>query len=273
MGLWLLAILFAGGSLLLFSEQRRMPDGRLHVSFLDVGQGDSALIVTPSGKQIVIDGGPDFRTLEQIGERMPFFDRTIELLVLSHPNLDHLAALPEVLRRYRVRRFLLTGVRFDLPRYAMMLDVLKRQGIPIVLADPRQDIDFGDRVLLDIIWPPASALTENQRDINDTSIVLRVLYGEESILFTGDIEESAERAILVSGADIRAKILKVAHHGSRTGTSTGFLLAVRPKIAVISVGAKNTYGHPRKEILERLETFGAKILRTDIKGTIAMVFE
>lgn len=267
-----LVIVFIGLALLLLRELRLRPDGRLHAYFLDVGQGDSILLVTPSGKQILVDGGPDLKTLEHLGRLLPFFDRSLDLVVMTHPNLDHLAVFPEVLRRYHVDRFLLTGIAFDLPRYDAILAELKELRTQRSFADPATNIDMGDGVILDIIWPPRDVFGHKFSEINDVAVVLRVVHASGSILLTGDIEEKAEEAILKTGAGIRSTVLKVAHHGSKTSSSTGFLLAVMPSLAVISLGAENTYGHPHAVTLDRLKTLNIPVRRTDLEGTVEITF-
>lgn len=258
-----LALLFLG-----IHELHRLPDGKLHVLFLDVGQGDCVFIRTPSGKQIVIDGGRDDLAIRRIGEQMPFFDRSIDLLILSHPDLDHIFAFPDILRRYSVDRILLTGVQHDLPLYREFLELIKAQKIPLWIADPAKDIDLGDGVTLDILWPRPGLLGKSVKKTNNTSIMLRVLYRSGSVLFTGDGEVSEEQDVLASGADLRADVLKVGHHGSKTSSSTGFLLAVAPKLAVISTAKKSLYGHPHKMILDRFRALGIAVRVTGWEGDI-----
>src|SRR3989344_7954808 len=147
-------------SLLLLREISLLPDGTLHMHVLDVGQGDAILFVTPSGKQILVDGGPDLSALEHLGSFLPFFDRTIELLVLIHPDLDHITALPEVAARYRIERILLSGAAGSSGRYEMLLAVLQDSGTKVMLADPLRDIDLGDGVMLDVVWPSVHHLSQ-----------------------------------------------------------------------------------------------------------------
>jgi len=256
--------------LLVHSELSLQPDGKLHVYFLDVGQGDSILLVSPSGKQILIDGGSNMSALEHLGKYMPFFDRTIELLVLSHPDSDHITALPEILQRYHVEQILLTGIQHGAGRYQALLHHLAEQGTRVIFSDPSQDIDIGDGLVLDVIWPPASVFGTHPKKANDTSIVIRALFGKESILLTGDIEEKAEKAILASGVDVHSTILKSPHHGSKSSSSTGFLLAVRPQLAIISVGKDNSFGHPHQEVLDRYAQMGITVRNTIEEGTISL---
>ena len=267
-----ITFLLMGAAGLLMREIALQPDGRLHAHVLSIGQGDSIFLVSPSGAQILIDGGVDLSPLEEIGKRMPFFDRTIELVVLTHPNTDHMTVFPELLKRYTVKQVLLSGVQFDLGLYEAMLEEIDRAGIPVILADPAKDIVFDDGLILDIIWPPRTAFGSKPKESNDASIVMRAMFGTGSILLTGDIEEPAESAILASGADVRSTVLKVAHHGSRTSSSTGFLLAVDPQLAVMSLGAGNSYGHPHQEVLDRFRHFGIPVQRTDLDGSVEIVF-
>ena len=272
--LWQLTIIagLAGMACLLWREYSSSPTIRMHAHILDVGQGDSILLVSPRGAQVLIDGGPDMGTLEEIGRLMPFFDRTIEILVLTHPNTDHLMAFPELFRRYRIGRILLSGARYNLPPYDAILTEVLRQKIPVIIADPEEDIALDDGLILDVLWPPREWFGAPLREVNDASVVLLARYGTGSILLTGDMEARSERAILASGADVKTMILKVAHHGSRTSSSTGFLLAAQPRVAAISLGKGNRYGHPHPSITERFRGFRIPVQRTDLEGTISFIW-
>lgn len=246
-------------------------DGKLHIRFLSVGQGDSALITTPSGKIIVIDGGPDWSTLEDLGKYLPFFRRRIDLLMLSHPNLDHLASFPEILKRYRVGMIAMTGIGNTLPKYNQIFALSETQSIPILRMSAGKTLELGDGVLLTILWPPEKMPSGFTKNVNDTSVVARLEYKNHRVLFTGDMERPAEETLVRAHADLNADILKVPHHGSRTSSSTGFLLAIHPSLAVISVG-ENSHGHPRPEIIDRLRAVGAEVKRTDEDGMVEVVW-
>lgn len=254
----------------LFHEYQKLPDGRLHIYIMDIGQGDSSLIVTPSGKQIIIDGGRDGATLAELPRHISFFDRTIDLLVLTHPELDHIAAFPEILRRYKVGGVLMTGVQAGLPLYTDFLTLIKEQKIPIYIADPAKDLDMGDGVVLDVVWPKPTLFGQKYGDkLNDTSVVFRLMRnGEPFALFTGDLEEKGENELLQTGADLRAPLLKAGHHGSKTSSSTGFLLAVSPKEVGISAGKDNSYGHPHAMVTGRYQKFGIPYRLTATEGTL-----
>lgn len=268
----LTALLIWGINASLFSQLPLLPSSTLRVHVFDVGQGDSILLTTPSGKHILVDGGPDLSLIEHLGKALPFFDRTIDLLVITHPNTDHLFALPFLLQHYPVRAALLPPTPSPLPLYQEILGILMYRGVPILSPHPDTDIHLHDGIVMDTLWPPPSLQNEWLHDPNNISVVLRVMHRGQSVLLTGDIEERAEMAILASGADLGTTILKVAHHGSKTSTSTGFLLASSPQAAVISVGRNNIYKHPHSSIVSRLRHFGIPVTTTAENGTFVEEF-
>lgn len=273
MKLWFaLYCLFSAICLLLAHEWQRLPDQNLHVTVLDVGQGDSILITTPLNQRILVDGGPDLSLLERLGEELPFFNRRIDLMILTHSDSDHLTALPEVLRRYNVKRILLNGTAHESSRYFALLDAIDASDTEVIFADAEHDLDMGEGMTLDVLWPIKLLFGEEVKKPNNASIVAKLLWNEHSILLTGDIEEVIEEQLLKRGTDLSADVLKVPHHGSKTSSSTGFLLAVDPEFALISVGAENTFGHPHPDVLARYEKLGIPVRRTDQEGGISMVF-
>ena len=265
-------VLLAALILLALRELTLQPDGKLYLHALDVDQGDSILIVSPSGAQIVIDGGPNMDLLSYLNDHLPFFDRTIELLILTHPDSDHITALPELLKRYQIDRIAMSGVQHKSGAYDAFLALSEEYQIPILLSDPSKDIDIGDGLILDVIWPPPDVFGTLPKNANNPSFVIKALYKDHSILLTGDIEQEAEEGILASGADVRANILKVGHHGSRTSSSTGFLLAVDPDLAIISAGKDNKFDHPHSEVLDRLADLNIPVRITAEEGTIDVNF-
>lgn len=275
--LLLLCGILAAGSLVLVRELNRVPSGHLVVHFFDVGQGDSALLVSPSGRTVLIDGGPDLSTLEALGRTLPLSQKSIDLVILSHPDPDHFTALPEVFRRYHVGALLLPAIQNDEKPYQALLAIAREEGIALIAADPRRDIDLHDGVVLDILWPCITRCAWVQGkppslDDNDSSVVLRASYGTGSVLFTGDLSSKGEEALLARGTDVSAQVLKIGHHGSRFSSSDAFLAAVHPRLAVISVGKDNHYGHPNPEALERLKKAGIPVRTTMGEGEIDLVF-
>lgn len=245
----------------------------LTVNFLDVGQGDSIFIETPQRHQILIDGGPDSSALGKLPYFMPFFDRTIDLVILTHPEKDHMQGLIDILQRYKADYILWTGVVRDTPEYQKWVSVLaeeQKQGAQIITDYAGKSIKTGN-VSIDILYPSVNLSGKKLKDSNDSSVISRLVFNNNSFLFTGDISNKLEKELIAENINLFSDVLKVAHHGSKYSTSEEFLQNVNPEIAVISVGAKNSYGHPTSEVLQKLEKFGIKILRTDKDGTIEIV--
>lgn len=236
------------------------------VSFLDVGQGDAIFLQTPSGQQILIDGGPDNTVLERLATKMLPWDRTIDLVILTHPEKDHIAGLIDVLKRYKVKQVVWTGVVKDTGEYAKWISLLEEEGSEITIISAPQRIRF-NAAYMDVLSPVESLNGKRVSIMNNTSLVLRLVLDDYSFLFTGDISVKVERKLVNSGVNMKADVLKVAHHGSKTSSSAIFLEAVRPTVAVITVG-ENTYGHPHPLTLASFRQYGINVMRTDELGDI-----
>ncbi|MDP2967482.1 MAG: ComEC/Rec2 family competence protein [bacterium] len=242
----------------------------LEVIFFDVAQGDAIFIKTPQGHQILIDGGPDSVILEKLGKELPFYDRTIDLVILTHPESDHLTGLLDVLRSYKVKNILWTGILIDSAGFKKWAELIKQENAKIYIAQSGQKITIG-KTSFEILIPFENLENKSVKDANNTSIVLRLDFGEISLLFTGDIYKSAERELLSLAKQLDTDVLKVGHHGSKTSTAEEFIIVVSPEIAVISVGRNNSYGHPYQETLDTLEKYGIRIFRTDLNGDIKII--
>lgn len=241
----------------------------LEIIFLDVGQGDSILI-QKGMRQILIDGGPSGKTeLAKLGQYIPYNDREIEIVVATHPDKDHIAGLVEVAKNYQIDEVLLTGAEKDTAVYKEWRDVLSYNKTETLEIWRGTKVKFDDAELK--IIHPQEKVEASVGDANNSSIVARLDYGENSFLFTGDVESNAENEILESGENIDVDTLKIAHHGSKYSSSEAFLDAASPEEAVISVAASNSYGHPTQEVLEALKKRNIRILRTDEMGDI--IFE
>jgi competence protein ComEC len=238
----------------------------LEVIFLDVGQGDSILIQKGT-KQILIDGGPSGKTeLAKIGQYLPYNDREIEIVVATHPDKDHIQGLVEVARNYQIDKVLLTGAEKDTEVFKEWKDVLSYNKTEALEISKGTEVKFED-VDMKILHPQAK-VDASVGDANNSSIVARLDYGENSFLFTGDIESPAEKEILESGENIDVDVLKIAHHGSKYSSSEAFLDEASPEEAIISVSKNNSYGHPTREVLDALQKRNIRILRTDENGDI-----
>ncbi len=262
-------------------------DGRAAIHIFAVGQGDGIYIRTPEGYDIVIDGGPSPRAiLSKLGRVMPFYDRTLDAVILSHPHADHIIGLIALLGKYRVKQVYLSGAEHNTPEYRAFLELLRQHTeIQKIKIDHQFTVEFSRDTMLEFLYPTMDvtgpeALDFMGKNVNNTSIVARFTHNKESALFTGDIEKEAEHYLVsyYAVADaapetenrLQARILKVPHQGSKTSSTPEFLQAVNPTIAVIPVGAGNKYGHPHKETIDRLTEFGIKILRTDYDRDIVL---
>ncbi len=248
---------------------RGLPDGKLHVYFLDVDQGDAILVVAPDGRQILIDGGPSpTALLNELGDLLPFWDRDLDLVTLTHPDGDHITGLIPLLDRYRVTQVLDVPQSDAAPEAAPWRERLTRLNVRRIYAQRGMKLPIGD-LLITVLNPGPQPLTGTASDDNNNATVLRLDYGATSLLLAADAEREAEAAMIAAGLPLRADVLKLGHHGSSGATSAAFLAAVAPRMAVIQVGAGNPFGHPSAEVLKRLA--GIAVYRTDQRGRVEVV--
>jgi competence protein ComEC len=270
--LFLTLVVFTGISVYLFWSVSRVKF--LTVAILNIGQGDSIYIEAPNGNQILIDGGPGKSVLRELGTLMHFYDRSIDVVIASHPDADHVGGLIDVLNNYKANIFMEPGVSADTAVYRELkanMEKSKYGKIKEILARRGQVIDLGGGVRLEILYPNMDV---TNWETNDASIVARLVYGENEFLFTGDAPFKTERALMYmnpSFESIKSDVLKVGHHGSKNSTNPEFVSAVDPEYGAISVGSGNRYGHPTEQVLNILEDAKVKILRTDKDGRV--VFE
>lgn len=246
-----------------------MPDGRLHVYALDVGQGDAILLRTADGRNILIDGGPDPILLAtRLGEVLPFWERDIDLVLVTHDDTDHIGGLAPIAARYRIGRVIHAGPMDSNAASLAWQAALEAAGVGLTTLGKGAEIRLGDCLLT--VLHPSLPLPHNAASSNDQSLVVLLQQGRFRLLLTGDAGEAVEKRLLASDQSMDATALKVSHHGAASGTSAALVEAVSPQIAIISVGADNRYGHPASAVIERLEEQGVTVLRTDQQGTIAL---
>ena len=237
--------------------------------FLDVGQGDSALVRLEGTVDVLIDGGPpNNRVVRALGDVLPFIDRYIDVVLITHVQSDHIGGLIEVLRRYNVGVVLWNGVGAETAVFQELYRIIQERNIPFIVVGVGDTLCYRSSCF--IVLAPSEIL-KGASDMNDTSVVVLLKNQDISFLFTGDISTRVER-LLREQYYLSVDVLKVAHHGSRYSSSEAFLSAIRPKVAVISVG-RNSYGHPTSETLKRLANVGAQVLRTDMHGTVRIVLD
>ncbi|MDX6383559.1 MAG: competence protein ComEC [Blastocatellia bacterium] len=267
------------------------PDGKLHIDFLDVGQGDSALMTMPDGTTVLVDGGgrPSFgqsrtdsdegdsvfeRDARSIGERVVSeylwsrgLDR-VDYILATHADADHIDGLNDVARNFKVRAAIVARTPADDGEYARFAATMRDAGVPVETVGAGDELRFGE-ISAAVLWPPAT-LNDDAPSRNNDSIVLLMRYGEKRFLLTGDIEKDGESAVLRKQLDLRSDLVKVAHHGSRTSSIEGFVNATRPQLAIISVGRTSMFGHPHREVVDRWRASGAEVMTTGQRGTISV---
>jgi len=258
-------------------------DKQLHLISCDVGQGDAMLAVF--GKiQILVDGGPNNKVIDCISRHVPFWDREIEVVVLTHPEIDHFGGLVEVLKRYKVDYLLANPIDSSDQAYQVLTNEVGGREVTVI--NPTTGLKIGNSLIyLDVLFPSKTFLDKNLETSDDQnplkmfetkinknsfSIVTLLHFGNFSALLPGDIDQKGEEEILKTFRNLNTDYLKVPHHGSKNGLTEEFLEKVLPAVAVISVGAKNSYGHPHQEILDLLKKYDVEVFRTDKSGDVEL---
>jgi competence protein ComEC len=244
---------------------------------IDVGQGDGTLIITPSGKRILIDGGGSEGTTDySVGESilLPYLlDKKInslDYIILSHFDSDHCDGVMYLMEKIKVKNVIIAKQFEKSNNYERFKRIVKNKKIKVIIAKENSTLKIEDDLKIDFLWPIEESKV-NENVLNNNSLVFQLKYKKYSFLFTGDIEEIAEKRIAHEyGKKLKADFLKVAHHGSKTSSIEEFIKAVNPKISLIGVGINNKFGHPNEEVIERLKNIGSKIYRTDEMGEITI---
>jgi beta-lactamase superfamily II metal-dependent hydrolase len=250
--------------------------GSLQVYLLDVGQGDSLLIVSPGGKHVLVDAGPAQAGDEVVAALQRHGVQSLDLVVATHPHADHIGGMRRVLDKFTVNNFLDSGQEHPTATYERLIKAIKDKGINFIEAQRGQTFELDSGAKLEVLNPMGNGkwITEVRTGgsvENANSIVLRLSYGDFAMIFTGDAEAETEAEMIKAGGNLRAQVLKIGHHGARYATSDEFLRAVQPSHAVISDGADNKYGHPTQETLDRLRRSNTEVFRTDLQGEIAII--
>ncbi len=267
-----LFILCCGVWTVVYAETPRL-SGVLTFAVLDIGQGDGLYIEGPTGVQLLVDAGPhDGAVLRALPTVMPLGDRTLDAVIETHPDADHMGGLVDVLERYEVGAFITAGINKQNATIDALQKEIDEQNIPRIIARRGMTLDLGGGARLDIIYPDKDVSGYGNKT-NDGSIMAHLVYGNTSVLLTADVPTNVESYVMriASTSELASDILKVGHHGSKYSTSEKFVAEVSPKTAIISVGAKNSYGHPTERVLNTLSAQNISILRTDENGTVRCV--
>ncbi|MFZ3020248.1 MAG: ComEC/Rec2 family competence protein [Minisyncoccia bacterium] len=244
-----------------------LPNKVLKVVFLNVGQGDSIYIRAPSGNDLLVDSGPrDRAVLRELGAVMPWNDNDLDVILETHADADHIGGFPDILKRFNVGAIVETGNHSKTNQIdGAIEELVKLQKIPEIIAHRGTVIDLGDGVKFTILFPDKDVVGW---ETNMSSIVGILSYGSRKFLLTGDSPTQIENYLVAQGNDLKVDVLKPGHHGSRTSTGQAYVSATKPAYAVISAGLHNRYGHPTKEVMNRLASAGVKIFQTAINGPI-----
>lgn len=285
----------AFGIILLIAYLLTLPDTRLHLVFCDVGQGDAAYIRAPNGMDMLIDGGPNNQVLSCLGKHMPFWDRAIDVVMLTHPQIDHLQGLIPVIERYTVNNIVIGVTGNDLDGYRKLLQLISNKNIPVKNLYQGDAFSLGE-VRFSVLWPqkdwvvskiqqlnnetmkqlatvdgPAVLGMSTTEDLNSFSYYLHLKYKDFDALFTGDGDAPMQDELMATTNLPDIELLKFPHHGSKTGILPVLLDTLKPELAIVSVGKKNSYGHPAAEALKLLHDRAIKTRRTDLEGDIEIV--
>ncbi len=238
----------------------------LTVRFLDVGQGDAIHVKTPDGYEMLIDGGPSAVVLRELARERSFFDHSIDVMIATHPDTDHVSGLVDVLKRYAVGMIIKTAADHDAPAAVAFEKAASAEGVQIVIAEAGQQIQLGASTTIRVFSPHGNT---SDWENNVASVVVQIIYGEMEFMLTGDAPSGIEEYLAAMyGERLKSDVLKLGHHGSKTSSSEEFLGVVQPQYAVVSAGRDNRYGHPHREVVERAGAAGARIISTAELGTI-----
>ncbi|EKD64599.1 MAG: hypothetical protein ACD_50C00338G0004 [uncultured bacterium] len=269
-------VIFSLGAIFVY-HYSKFNDRKLHVVFCDVGQGDAIFLRTPKGSDILIDGGPNNSVLSCLLGHMPFWDRDLELVILSHPHADHLNGLIEVAKRYKIKSFATENLKNNTASFRVLIDEIKKQNIKIQYLHTGDRFSFKDGLILEIVGPSREFIGETSPTgmIGESSEFANILtlfnYKDFSLFLTGDSQKEGIKDAILSGFLQDIDVLQVPHHGSKTGLDSEILSYLKPELAVISVGKNNKYSHPAKEIIEILRNQEIKTLRMDQNGEIEIM--
>ncbi len=271
--LGLIVVLVAAGAVIWSLVLAATPRGVLTFAVLDIGQGDALYIESPTGARVLLDAGPDSSVLRELSKVMPPFAHSLDMIIESHPDSDHMAGFVDVLARYRVGAYLTPGIIKDSTTAYALERTIADDHIPRYLARRGEVVDLGGGAQLKILFPDHDVTGLGRGDDNMGAVVAQLVYGDTSVMLTSDMPQEIEQHLMAlehgDGSDeLDSTILKVGHHGSRNSTSAAFVAAVRPLLAAISVGANNRYGHPSSEALRVLAAAGVPVERTDEGGTL-----
>jgi competence protein ComEC len=265
-------LLLSINTLYFLNQLIKNKENNLKIYFLESGQADSILIKTPEKQNIIIDLGSQ-AGLKELSKNIPWWDKKINLLIISHPHDDHIAGIPLLLEKYKIERIIFTGIESESPLYQEILQQFKNKEIDLLIPQEKQKIILSEKCELNFLYPQESLNKKTIENLNNSSIINQLKCNDSISLFMGDAEEIVEKKILEKNYNLESDILKIGHHGSISSSHQEFLEKIKPKISIIMVGEKNKFSHPHLKTLKKLQKIGSLIFRTDLNGTITIKIE
>ena len=270
--LWGVAATLAAAVLVVWGEVlAAAAQPELRIYFFDVGQGDAALIEARDGTQILIDGGPDGTIMSRLSSVLPYYDRSLDAVIISHPHVDHISGLLEVLKRFEIGTVFESGVLYHTAEAMELQNIFSEKEIARTVIDHPATAQFFNGASIRFVTPQKSFADAKLKNVHDAMLVFELEYRGKKILFMGDAEKNSEHALVSQNTVGDVDVLKAGHHGSKTSSQSYFLQHIKPEYAIVSSG-KNKYGHPNPDALSRLAAAGASVLRTDLGGTVVVEF-
>ena len=252
-------------NILIWNFYFSIQDKKLHLKVYDVGQGDAIFIKSPKGFNILIDGGPNQSVIGYLSKDISFYSRKIDLLILTHPQADHMTGLLEVVKRYQIKTLWISAAKVDTRIYQDWIKLIEEKNINYRVVYQGEKTIFPDGTKVEILWPKKDMISD---DINSYSVVTLVSYGEFDALLTGDADKPNQP---YTSSESHVEVFKVPHHGSRASINKSFVATILPDVSIISVGKNMQYGHPNPQVIKFLEQTGSKVYRTDKNGTVEIV--
>lgn len=229
------------------------------------------MIITPENQKILIDTGPIGKINQKFKKYFPFFDKEIDLFILTHPDSDHIGGIFDILKNYEIKRMILSQNTQNKTAFNNLLQITQQQNIPTLFANQNTDLRINQNLNIDFIYPFTQSTLTEQNSFGNPSLVFKIIYGQTSFFFSGDAEKEEENLITLTSQNLKADIYQAGHHGSKSSSSLSFLQAIQPKITIISAGKENSFGHPHQEVLDRLKQLNSAIYQTAQKGDITIL--
>lgn len=255
-------------TIFLYQDYKKIHPKHLKINYLDIGQGDATLVITPQNQKILIDTGPAGNLNKTLKKYLSFFDKKIDIFILTHPDSDHIGDIPNILKSYKIQKIILPKSIHKKAEYKMLINQIQSKNIPYLFANNYTDIIIDNNIVIDFLYPFTQSTIHEQNSFHNASLVFKLIHQNNTFFFSGDAEKKQEKLIIQSLQNLQSDIYQAGHHGSKSSSTEIFLQAIQPKITIISAGKDNSFGHPHQKIIERLQKKDIKILETSKENDI-----